>query len=131
MRSMAWLSLVLAVGLGAFASGYYIGFGKGAETLGTLTAQNSVSDSIGEIRVALAALDRNDLEFSRTQHENAVRTALLNIGAHASVGGLPTWDCKPAHRATMDDARLYLKLHPPAADDRVGQMMLQAAEHCR
>jgi len=130
-RTLAWLSLTIIVGIGAFVSGYYLGIGKGAETISMISAQNSVSSSIGELRVALAALERNDLAFSRAQHEQSVRAALVDIGSYAAAGMLPTGDCMPMHRATMDIARLYLIQHPPAADDPAGETMQKATAHCR
>ena len=130
-RTVAWLSLLFVVGVCAFVSGYYFGIGKGAEAQSVVDARNSVSDSIGELRVAFAALGRNDLEYSRAQHEIAIHKALLDIGGYATVGGLPTWDCKPMHRTTMNEARLYLIQHPPAPNDRMGEMMQKAAELCR
>ena len=130
-RTLLWSALVLFVGSGAFISGYYLGIGKGADTISMLHAQNSVADSIGELRAEFAALERNDLAFSQAQHERSIRKALLNIGSHAHAGVLPTWSCPPAYRATMNDARLYLLQHPPAAHDPMDQMMQKAAEHCR
>jgi hypothetical protein len=130
-RAVAWLSLVFVVGLGAFVSGYYVGLRKGADTISAIHAQNAVSDSIGDLRSAFAALERNDLAASQAQHEASIRKALLDIGGYATVDSLPTWDCRPANRATMNDARLYLIQHPPAADDPLGPIMLRAAEHCR
>ena len=56
MKVFLWIVAVLASG----GVGFYYGFGRGAETLGTIAAQNSVSNGVALVRNSLDALAQDE-----------------------------------------------------------------------
>ena len=54
VKTCLWLLLAVISG----AAGYYFGFSPGAETLGIIEVQNSVSGTLSKIKASLVALEK-------------------------------------------------------------------------
>lgn len=124
MKSLLWLIAVVASG----AFGYYLGIGRGAETMGAVVAQNEVTDGLVEIRVSLNALERNDPADTNKLLEKSLKSALFKIGAYSH--SLAYWACTDKDRETIHAARKYAEAHPGFLNGPMQQFETQALAFC-
>jgi hypothetical protein len=96
--------IALAGGLG-----FYIGLRKGADTMSTMASQNEVSSALSRIDSSIKALNKNDLEYSREQHQRDLSSALFDLGTYAPA--VTYWQCKERDRSIVMGVKSYVGSH--------------------
>lgn len=124
MKTILW---ILAVTFSAVA-GFYFGVGQGAKTIGTIAAQNEVSDAVSTLHISLKAIAKNDIASANDAHEVFVRGALIKLGSYASA--VPFWKCSDRDREAMASARSYEAIHPSDANDPLHRLITKGLDFC-
>ena len=83
----------------AGAVGFYVGVRRGAESISEVSSQTVVSQSLSNMRISLAALERRDYDFSEAQHLALLRSELLVIGSQST--SIAYWRCSDLDRSTI------------------------------
>lgn len=124
MKIIFWL---LAVACSA-AAGFYFGIGQGAKTIGTIAAQNEVSDAVSTLHISLKAIAKNDIASANDAHDIFVRGALIKLGSYASA--VPFWKCSDRDREAMAAARNYEATRPSGANDPLHRLITKGLAFC-
>jgi len=111
---MLWLLLSFVTGV----TGFYFGFGKGAQTLGAISAQSIVGDQLSTINSSITDLTRNDLAYSHKHQEAELQAALFQLGS--VYPGLSYWSCSDRDRQTIQAAKKYLVANPNIGNEAFG-----------
>lgn len=105
-----------ALGLGAMVAflgggaGFYLGFRKGASTMGTLASQNAVSGALSDVRRSLGALQESDPARVRRKVAMDLRIALFSLDAYSSA--VPFVKCNDRDRRALEEAASYIAANP-------------------
>lgn len=124
MKTILW---ILAVTFSA-AVGFYFGIGQGAKTMGTIAAQNEVSEAVSTLQISLKAIAKNDIASANNAHDAFVRGALIKLGSYASV--VPFWKCSDRDREAMAAARSYEAVHPSNANEPLRHLITKGLDFC-
>lgn len=125
IKAIALVVLISVVG----TLGFYLGLRRGAETMGTLAAQNEVSSALSRINSSVIALGKNDLSYSMVQHQRDLNSALFDLGSYAS--SVPYWKCRDRDKSIVRDARAYLDTHPNTGHPPPQELLSQALKFCQ
>jgi 3-hydroxyisobutyrate dehydrogenase-like beta-hydroxyacid dehydrogenase len=106
MKSAINFMLILLLCAASSAVGYWYGVSRGADVISELASDNRRAAAFSTIRLSLAALARNDLEFSRNRHQQDIRQALSDL--ENLNDGLSTTACTDREKQTIEAARKYL-----------------------
>lgn len=126
-RAMKTILWILAVTFSAVA-GFYFGIGQGAKTIGTIAAQNEVSDAVSTLHISLKAIAKNDIASANDAHDIFVRGALIKLGSYAS--SVPFWKCSGRDREAMAAARSYEAIHPSGTNDPLHRLIAKGLAFC-
>ncbi|MEW9572861.1 hypothetical protein ABQJ54_13965 [Rhodanobacter sp. Si-c] len=91
-------------------AGFYIGFGKGANTMATLASQNAASDALSDVRRSVAALQEADPAQVRRKVATDLRIALFSLDAYSSA--VPFVKCDDQDRKALEKAASYIAANP-------------------
>ena len=100
------LSILLALVGGM---GFYVGLRKGADVMSAIASQNEVSSALSRINSSIKALDKNDIAYSRAQHQRDLNSALFALGTYAPA--VTYWQCKDRDRIIVRDVKSYVESH--------------------
>lgn len=125
MKNLLWLIAVLASGF----IGFYVGLGRGAETMAMLVAQNEVAKGLGDVRTSLDALEKNDLVHSNRLHERTLESGLFLIGS-PSPKLTSHLTCTDKDRRTIQAARQYIEAKPGVLDKQLKHIAMQGLAYC-
>jgi hypothetical protein len=127
MRIILWLFAVAASG----ASGFYLGIGCGAKTMGAIAAQNEISGAVARVRISVDALGQSDLTQANKLFASNLTFALVQIGTYSQ--GHTLSECTDKVRETMQAARRYTQAHPEVLAGALQQWQVwqtQGLEFC-
>lgn len=124
MKIILWF---LAVTCSA-AAGFYFGIGQGAKTIGTIAAQNEVSEAVSTLHISLKAIAKNDIASANNAHDAFVRRALIKLGSYAPE--VPFWKCSGRDQEAMGAARIYEASHPSRANDPLRRLIIKGLAFC-
>lgn len=98
------------VALVSGGGGFYLGFGKGTNTMATLASQNAVSDALSEARRSVAALQETDSAQVRRKVAVDLRLALFSLDEYSSA--VPFVKCNDQDRKALEKAANYIAANP-------------------
>ena len=124
MKTLLWSFAVILSGV----AGFYFGIGHGARTLGTIAADNQVSDGVSRLRVSLDALQGNSLERANQLHEQNLKSALLQIGSYSP--SVACARCTDEDRKVMQATRDYVEAHRVQLNAPLDQFQLKGLAWC-
>lgn len=103
-------------------SGFYFGFGTGANIMAILAGQNRVFDSLSDVRRAMTALEATDPVLVKRTLATDLRVALMSLGSFSSAQLLAK--CRDQDRKALETAATYIAANP---DSKVftGDVMLE------
>lgn len=106
-----WIAtLVAGVALLSGATGFYFGFGRGADVMATLAAQNRVQGALSDVSRSMAALDASDAASMKRKIAIDLRIALFSLDASSS--SVPFLRCRDQDRRSLAAARSYIATSP-------------------
>lgn len=124
MKIFLWLIVVVTSGV----VGFYFGVGHGAKVLGSIVAQNAVTDGLSTIRVSLNALEKNDLAHAKKLQQQNLKSALFQIGIYSQ--DLAYWACTDKDRQTIQAAHKYIEANPDLLTGSPPQFEAQGLTFC-
>jgi hypothetical protein len=104
------IGLGVLVALLSGGAGYYLGLGKGANTMASLASQNVVSDALDNARRSVAALEQSDPAVLRQKIATDLRLALFSLDEYSSA--VPFVKCHDQDRKALETAASYIAAHP-------------------
>jgi hypothetical protein len=109
--------------------GFYLGIRNGADTMGALAAQNEVATALSRIDSSIKALNKNDLAYSREQHQGDMNSALFDLGTYAPA--VPYWQCKERDRTIVGNVKAYLNAHQEMTGVPPAPLLRDALKFCQ
>lgn len=101
--------LILVAWLIGGGIGFYLGFGKGAQVVGTLAAQIKVVEALSNVRRSVPALRADDPELMRRKVGIDLRLSLFYLNTYSAA--VPFWKCSDGDRQALISAADYMAAH--------------------
>ena len=128
-KGRVWTTvLIVMVALLSGGAGFYVGFGKGAQTMATLGAQNRVHDALAEVRRSVAALDAGDVASMQRKIVVDLRVALFALYGYGPA--VPYLKCRDQERKAMESAGRHMAAYDDEPVFRNAPPLQRAMKFC-
>ena len=123
-----WSTAAVAVAAGCAVAGFYAGFGLGARTMTTMAETNAAHDALARVRLAMVALDKNDLDLSQRQLAINLRVGLYALGSMRMAGVYAR--CTEKEKDALISATSYVASHADTDLFKADPFLLSGTKFC-